>query len=407
VPAILIDSANITPPSSTAPSAAADSIDPANGGPSFKNTLDKEMRNQAPENKNEAKTTKSGKEEDSQGKDTHTADTLSETDINLPDLAALQIPLTTPVAAQPTGTIKSDTQDLLDSPRLKQGIAASLRDAAIPMPAPMAAHVALDGLTKPQKDLLRQGKELKDADNIQPGQKKDTDNKAVDLSRPTVLAPVQKEQAATGKPIEHAQAEKPSIPQDVAAVSKTSDQPKIQETIRHDPTSILATDIRPAGNLNVAPIQSDTGFMHATMRIDARIGTDAWNNVLGQQVVMMVTNKQQQAEIHLNPAELGPIKVTVTLDNNQASLSFIVREGATREAIESALPKLNEMMAESGISLGQTNVQADTSGGFSQSTQAGRANDRSGNSPDSDNATPLPQATVKTIIRQGLVDTFA
>lgn len=396
MPAILIDSANITTPSSTAPSAAADSIDPANGGPSFKNTLDKEMRNQAPENKNEAKTTKGDKEEDSQAKDARTPDSRSESGINLPDLAALQIPLTTPVAIQPTGTIKSDTQDLLDSPRLKQGMAASLRDAAIPMPAPMAAHVALDDLAKAQKDLLRQGRDIKEADN-----------KAVDLSRPTVLAPVQKEQAATGKPIEHAQPEKPSIAQDAAAVSKTSDQPKIQETIRHDPTSILATDIRPAGNLQVAPIQSDTGFMHATMRIDARIGTDAWNNALGQQVVMMVTEKQQQAEIHLNPAEMGPIKITVTLDNNQASLSFIVREGATREAIESALPKLNEMMAESGISLGQTNVQADTSGGFSQSTQAGRANDRRGNSPDSDNATPLPQATVKTIIRQGLVDTFA
>ena len=383
MPAIFIDSPSITPPSGTAQPAVSDSADPANGGQSFKNTLDKEMRNQAAETGNEAKPARSGKAEESQADETDKSDTASVTGANLPDLAALQIPLTAPVAAQSTGSTKADTQELLDSPRLTQGLA------------------------RPQKDLMRQIRDIKDAGKAQPGQKKEAGNKTVDLPRPTVLAPVAKEQAASGKPVEHALPEKPASFQDAAAVSKTGDQAKIQEAIRHDPTPLLASDIRPAGNQPAAAIQTPAGLMQATMRIDARVGTEAWNNALGQQVVMMVTDKQQQAEIHLNPEEMGPIKVTVTLDNNQASLSFIVRESATREAIESALPRLNAMMAESGISLGQTNVQADTSGGFNQPTQPGRTNDRSANLPGSDNAMTLPQTTARAITRQGLVDTFA
>jgi flagellar hook-length control protein FliK len=397
VPAILIDSANITPPSSSAGPAAAEPTDSANGGQSFKSTLDKEMRNQAPENKSEARTAKADKKDDKQGEDGVTVASPPEGSTNPPDLSALQIPLTAAVAAQQAGMANTDAQDLSDSLRPKQGIAANLKDGTIPAPATLASRVAHDGVARDAKDVSK----------LQPGQKKEPDTKAAELPRGMVLAPVQNEQAATGKSVEHAQPEKPAIAQVAAAVSRNGDQPKIQEAIKHDPASLLAADMRSVVNQNTAPIQPQAMTSQSVTRIDAHVGSDAWNNALGQQVVMMVTEKQQLAEIHLNPQDMGPIKVTVTLDNNQASLSFMVREGATRDAIQSALPRLNEMMAESGISLGQTNVQADTSGSFGQSAQPGAPGSRIPNQIEPDNAIAIPQAAVRTITRHGLVDTFA
>jgi flagellar hook-length control protein FliK len=385
VPAILIDSTNITPSSSTAAPASAEPADSANGGQSFKSTLDKEMRNQVPDDKNDAKTAKVEKKEDKQGEDGVTVVSPSDGSNNLPDLVALQIPLASPIAAQ----------------RAVDGV-------------PIAPHVAPDGKAKLQKDLLRPGQDMKNAvrdagdiGKLQAGQMKAPGTKLAESPAGMVLTSVQKEPAATGKPVEHVQTQKPPIAQIAAEASRNGDQPRVQESIKHDPTSVLAAEIRPVLNQQAAQIQAQQVTMPTSARIDAQVGSNAWNDALGQQVVMMVTEKQQQAEIHLNPQDMGPIKVTVTLDNNQASLSFMVREGATRDAIQSALPRLNEMMAESGISLGQTNVQADTSGSFGQSAQPGAPGSRIPNQIEPDNAIAISQAAVRTITRHGLVDTFA
>jgi flagellar hook-length control protein FliK len=70
----------------------------------------------------------------------------------------------------------------------------------------------------------------------------------------------------------------------------------------------------------------------------------------------MVGNKLQGAEIRLNPAHLGPMEVRVQIQNDQASISFTAQHGLVREALEAAIPRLREMLGESGLQLNNVTV---------------------------------------------------
>ncbi|MFM4804568.1 flagellar hook-length control protein FliK [Aeromonas bivalvium] len=79
---------------------------------------------------------------------------------------------------------------------------------------------------------------------------------------------------------------------------------------------------------------------------------------LQQRVNVMLADKLQQAEIQLDPLGLGKMKIQIQLgQDNQASVNFVVQHGQTREMLEQAMPRLREMLAGQGLSLGQTSVQ--------------------------------------------------
>lgn len=81
-----------------------------------------------------------------------------------------------------------------------------------------------------------------------------------------------------------------------------------------------------------------------------------WGRAMAERVVWMTNANIQEAEIQLNPRELGPIGIKVTVSNDQANVSFVAQHAATREALESALPRLREMLSENGLQLGQSDV---------------------------------------------------
>lgn len=89
------------------------------------------------------------------------------------------------------------------------------------------------------------------------------------------------------------------------------------------------------------------------------VGSDGWGAALGKQVVWMGNTNNQSAELHLNPPDLGPLKVTLTISDNQAQAMFVSAHQSVRTALEAALPQLRNSLAESGISLGNTSVSAD------------------------------------------------
>jgi flagellar hook-length control protein FliK len=89
------------------------------------------------------------------------------------------------------------------------------------------------------------------------------------------------------------------------------------------------------------------------------VGSDGWGTALGKQVIWMGNTNNQSAELHLNPPDLGPLKVTLTINDNQAQAMFVSAHQSVRSALEAALPQLRSSLAESGISLGNTSVSAD------------------------------------------------
>lgn len=85
-------------------------------------------------------------------------------------------------------------------------------------------------------------------------------------------------------------------------------------------------------------------------------GGPNWSQGFGRQVMMMVNQNIQSAELRMNPAHLGPVEVRIDMDDDQVSVAFTSRHAVVREAMESALPRLREMLDEHGLGLADTDI---------------------------------------------------
>ena len=146
------------------------------------------------------------------------------------------------------------------------------------------------------------------------------------------------------------------------------------------------------------------------------VGSAEWAPALGHQMLRMTAGGQQVAELNLNPAGLGPLKITLSVGDNQAQAMFVSAHESVRKAVEAALPQLRSTLAEQGISLGQTSVGAESrpwagAGGFGQQ-QEHRQNASSngasypGAARSEAAAAPLPARTGAPSRTAG-IDTFA
>jgi flagellar hook-length control protein FliK len=151
--------------------------------------------------------------------------------------------------------------------------------------------------------------------------------------------------------------------------------------------------------------------------LSAHVGTEAWEKQVGQKVVYMVGSEEQTASLTLNPPDLGPLQVVLSVTNDQASVSFSAKQEEVRQALENALPRLREMMSESGITLGNATVNAGMPDGRQAQEQAarnaggfdgngnGRGRGDKGNTAEDTAARPVTRTAV--LGDRGMVDTFA
>jgi flagellar hook-length control protein FliK len=103
----------------------------------------------------------------------------------------------------------------------------------------------------------------------------------------------------------------------------------------------------PAAPTSVLPVQ---------VTINTPVLNDKWGDEFNQKITWLSNQKEQTAELHLNPPQLGPMDVVLKVSGDQATALFTSPHAAVREAVEQALPKLREMLAASGIMLGNATV---------------------------------------------------
>lgn len=111
----------------------------------------------------------------------------------------------------------------------------------------------------------------------------------------------------------------------------------------------------PAGGLEKVP----NGEPRTT--VNAHLHSSAWPQQFGDKIVWLARNDQQSAQLTINPPQLGPVQISLNLSGDQASIAFASPHADVRQAIESAMPHLKEMLASAGINLGQSNVGANLS----------------------------------------------
>ncbi|SFB22348.1 flagellar hook-length control protein FliK [Collimonas sp. OK607] len=134
------------------------------------------------------------------------------------------------------------------------------------------------------------------------------------------------------------------------AAAGNSGQPNLDMTAQINPAMAHAQTT--AATASSAPPQ-------VKLALSPVVGSDGWGTALGKQVIWMGNTNNQSAELHLNPPDLGPLKVTLTINDNQAQAMFVSAHQSVRAALEAALPQLRNSLAESGINLGNTSVSAD------------------------------------------------
>lgn len=81
-----------------------------------------------------------------------------------------------------------------------------------------------------------------------------------------------------------------------------------------------------------------------------------FSNAVKEKVMVMINQKIQQVDIQLDPPEMGNIQVRVNLQNEQAVVTFNVQNQQAKEALEQNMGKLKDMLAQTGVDVGDANV---------------------------------------------------
>ena len=167
----------------------------------------------------------------------------------------------------------------------------------------------------------------------------------------------------------------------------------------------------PVAALAAAPAAPGSAVVASIPHVAPAVGSEQWAPALAHQLAKLAPGRA--VELHLNPQELGPLKVTLTMADSRAQLAFTSDHAAVRQALEAALPQLRASFADSGINLGQATV------GHGSGSSAGEAMSQHGQGrpqgqpeprADRDRAGGMsgaPERRAAPPLRSGGVDTFA
>lgn len=159
---------------------------------------------------------------------------------------------------------------------------------------------------------------------------------------------------------------------------------------------------------------------HEQASIPVPLNAPDFSQKLADQVSLWVGQVKQDgpmtAELHLNPAEMGPINVKISLDGTAAQVDFAAAALETRQAIEASLSLLSSALSDAGLSLSGGGVSSQTpqqtlaqGGNAGQDGRGGRGpNERNrGEQADADDAGGLRQVSAPKASRLGGLDLYA
>lgn len=175
----------------------------------------------------------------------------------------------------------------------------------------------------------------------------------------------------------------------------------------------VATPLTEASiGLAATPTSFAPGSM-ATPLVSTPLGHPQWGNDFSQQVAgisQTLKNGLQTIEMRLDPPDLGPIRISLSMNDGVAQAMFISPHANVRNAVENALPQLQQQLAQAGISLGQTSVsdqgQAGQQAGEDSPSGTKGNNSLASASVVAENALPASQAHAHSA-HNGQINTFA
>ena len=172
-----------------------------------------------------------------------------------------------------------------------------------------------------------------------------------------------------------------------------------------DPNAALNSTTNTSGaahlqNTLLAHRAADMAPQAASAEMRTPVGAQGWSDEIGTHLAIMAANGREAASLRLSPEHLGPLEVQISMKDGQANVVFGASNPETRNALEQSLPRLREMFAAQGLTLGNANVSRDTPRDSHKPAPF-----TNGSRGSSDASTDLSVKRV-TLARMGLVDTY-
>jgi flagellar hook-length control protein FliK len=171
------------------------------------------------------------------------------------------------------------------------------------------------------------------------------------------------------------------------------------ETLADKPSSsalggLVKTD------LSVSPTRSLDAVSRTSVSEPQQFG-----NEMATHVRVLKRQGGGEVKINLHPAELGRMSITVVTEGTETRVAFVVETPQARQAVETAMPRLRDMMDEAGLSLADSDVSEQH-----QNNHAHDHNDALNGAPgtaSNDVESPLESTTLSVALDPSrLVDTY-
>lgn len=115
---------------------------------------------------------------------------------------------------------------------------------------------------------------------------------------------------------------------------------------------------------------------------------------LVEKVRWMVNQNNLQADIRLDPPDLGAMKVRVSLSGETASVNIAVQSQQAKDLLDSAAPRLRELLEEQGIQLGQSSVEQEQRQKDQNDSAVGRGTSELASETESEEGNQVTEQTI-------------
>lgn len=144
-----------------------------------------------------------------------------------------------------------------------------------------------------------------------------------------------------------------------------------------------------------------------TFTVGTPMDQSGWGQALGERVLLLAGQGIQQARIQLNPRELGPVDIAITLRDDKTQVVFQAQHAVTREALEAELPRLRTMLQEQGFDQLDVNVGRDGQGELAGRERGEGNGERSSGQDTTDDGAAADNGKNSGLVATRLLDHYA
>jgi flagellar hook-length control protein FliK len=111
---------------------------------------------------------------------------------------------------------------------------------------------------------------------------------------------------------------------------------------------VFSAHLRTA-SVDVQP--ANAGVTQVRYEVVPTVGEQGWSNAISKTVVSMLKDGVTQAKVSINPENLGPIDIKITMEKGAVGVDFFSPYQDVRDALTSGADQLQARFAEAGVTL--------------------------------------------------------